>query len=580
MLKTIQRRRVADHRIEGLAEQGDDTLLARIYAARGIASESELARDLSSMLLPNGFRGMSEAVALLADAVQQQQNVVIIGDYDADGATSSALAILVLRALGLMSVSYLVPNRFSHGYGLTPRLVDEAVALGAELIVTVDNGIAAIAGVEAATKAGIKVVVTDHHLPGDELPKADAIVNPMQPGCGFASKNIAGVGVIFYVMAALRGELRERGWFADGRIPMPNMADYLDIVALGTVADVVPLDKNNRILVHQGLARIRAGKARPGILKILEAANKSPHRVVASDMGFAIGPRLNAAGRLDDMSLGVECLLTGDAIRAAEIATELDDLNKDRRSIEGAMLLEADNVLATLSLDEQQLPWGLCLFDKDWHEGVIGILASRIKDKHHRPVIIFAQGDDGAVKGSARSIAGFHMRDALAAIDAAHPGLIDKFGGHAMAAGLTIAAENYHRFCELFDIEVKKQLSEAELQAIIMSDGELSSDQFSLAVAHRLREAGPWGQHFPEPLFDGEFTLVQQRLVGGSHLKMVLAPSGFDGQLIDAIAFNIDNTQWPNLSVNRVKLAYKLDVNEFRGQQTVQLLVDYLEAVQ
>jgi single-stranded-DNA-specific exonuclease len=408
------------------------------------------------------------------------------------------------------------------------------------------------------------------------LPAADAIVNPSQPGCGFASKNIAGVGVVFYVMAALRATLVARGWFRDQAIAVPNMADYLDIVALGTVADVVPLDKNNRILVHQGLARIRAGKARPGILHILELAKRSYHRVVASDMGFAIGPRLNAAGRLDDMSLGVECLLTSDAIRAAEIAAELDDLNQDRKSIEGSMQQEADQALASLQVNEAALPWGLCLFDQSWHEGVIGILASRIKDKHHRPVIIFAQGDDGAVKGSARSIAGFHMRDAIAAIDAKNPGLIHKFGGHAMAAGLTIAPENYQHFSQLFDQQAHSMLTEDELQAVVMSDGELGPEQFTLDLAHRLREAGPWGQRFAEPIFDGEFTLVQQRLVGGSHLKMVLAPNGFDGLLIDAIAFNIDPKQWPNLAVNRVSLAYKLDINEFRGKQTVQLLVDNL----
>ncbi|ROS05204.1 exonuclease RecJ [Sinobacterium caligoides] len=578
MSKTILRRQVRDADIDALMAEGSDSLLSRIYASRGVTSQRELERELAGMLAPSGLKDMDKAVAMLADAVQRQLNVVVIGDYDADGATSSALAILALRAMGLMTASYLVPNRFSHGYGLTPRLVDEALAQGAELLVTVDNGIAAIEGVEAAHKAGIKVIVTDHHLPGEVLPQADAIVNPVQPGCGFASKCIAGVGVIFYVMVALRAELRQRGWFSAEQA-MPNMADFLDIVALGTVADVVPLDKNNRILVHQGLARIRAGKARPGILKILELAKRSPHRVVASDMGFAIGPRLNAAGRLDDMSLGVECLMTSDAIRAAEIAAELDDLNKDRRSIESSMQAEADNVLAKLQLNEQELPWGICLFDKDWHEGVIGILASRIKDKQHRPVIIFAQGDDGAVKGSGRSIAGLHMRDALAAVDSAHPGLIIKFGGHAMAAGLTIAPEDYPRFCQLFDAEVRRRLTETELQAVILSDGELAADQFSLSLAHQLREAGPWGQHFPEPIFDGEFTLVQQRLLGGSHLKMVLAPNGFDGLLIDAIAFNVDVKLWPNLALNKVRLAYKLDVNEFRGKQSVQLLVEHLEAV-
>lgn len=556
-------------------------LLQRVYANRGVSGRTALDHHLRQLLPPTQLKGLSEAVTLLADAVMSQKRVTVVGDFDADGATSSALAVLALRAMGLRDVEYLVPNRFEYGYGLTPEIVDEAVRRQPqmpEVIVTVDNGISSIDGVARARQLGMQVVVTDHHLQGAELPAADAVVNPNQQGCPFPSKNLAGVGVIFYVMGALRTELRQRGWFDQLGIAEPNMAGYLDIVALGTVADVVPLDANNRILVYQGLQRIRAGAARPGILALLEVAGRQRQRLVASDLGFTVAPRLNAAGRLDDMSLGIECLLCENPQIAREMAIELDDLNRDRRAIETTMQQEALRTLDKVQLDEAGLPWGLCLYDSQWHQGVIGILASRIKDRYHRPVIAFADADNGAeVKGSARSIPGLHIRDALDAVAAANPGLLSKFGGHAMAAGMTLPKANYAEFIQAFDAVVRRSLDESDLQASILSDGCLEPQDLSLDVAHALREGGPWGQHFPEPVFDGRFVVVQQRLVGEKHLKLVLALEAGSQQLIDAIAFNVDLSCWPNPAVTLVDLAYRLDVNEFRGQRTVQLMVDYIQ---
>lgn len=554
-------------------------LLDRIYAARGVQREEELHYALANLHKPT-FKGLEAAVSLLADAVVAQAKVVIVGDFDADGATSSALAVLALKAMGLSEVDFLVPNRFEYGYGLTPEIVAVAAAQQPDIIVTVDNGISSIEGVRAAHELGIAVIVTDHHLPGAELPEADAIVNPNQPGCEFPSKHLAGVGVIFYVMNALRAELRQMGWFAESGLAEPNMASFLDLVALGTVADVVPLDYNNRILVAQGLQRIRAGVCRPGIKALLEVAGKQAHRLVASDVGFALGPRLNAAGRLDDMSLGIQCLMCESEALAREMAAQLDELNRDRKSIETGMQQEAMGMLQqTLLADATQLPWGLCLFEETWHQGVIGILASRIKDKFHRPTIVFADAGEGQIKGSARSVPGFHIRDALDAVAARHPQLLHKFGGHAMAAGMSLRREDFDAFARAFDEEVRRQLSADDLQAVLVTDGELTPEDFSLVLAAQLRDAGPWGQHFPEPIFDGEFYVVQQKLVGGHHLKLTLAPDAQGQQLIDAIAFNIDTNIWPNPQLQKIRAAYKLDVNEFRGNQTLQLLVDYLEAV-
>ena len=576
MQKTIRRRSTPQ---APAFSSGVHPLLQRIYSARGVTIETELQYQLAQLLKPN-FKGLEDAVNILVDAVVAQARIMIVGDFDADGATSSALAVLALRAMGLASVDFLVPNRFEYGYGLTPEIVAVAAAQQPDVIITVDNGISSIEGVRAARELGIAVIITDHHLPGNELPDADAIVNPNQPGCPFPSKNLAGVGVIFYVMNALRGALKEMGWFAESGIPEPKMANYLDLVALGTVADVVPLDHNNRILVAQGLARMRAGMARPGIVAMLEVAGRQAQRLVASDLGFAIGPRLNAAGRLDDMSLGIQCLLCESQDLAREMAVQLDELNRDRKAIESGMQQEAMTMLQkVLNADENALPWGLCLFDETWHQGVIGILASRIKDRYHRPTIVFADAGDGLIKGSARSIPGLHIRDTLDAVAARHPDLLQKFGGHAMAAGMSLEREKFAAFARAYDDEVRRQLTSDDLQAVVVSDGELSVQEFTLAIAAQLRDAGPWGQHFPEPVFDGEFFLLQQKLVGDKHLKMTLSQDKTSQQIIDAIAFNIDPTQWPNQQVQRVRIAYKLDINEFRGNTNLQLLVDYLEAI-
>ncbi|MFO1388951.1 single-stranded-DNA-specific exonuclease RecJ [Cellvibrio sp.] len=576
MQKIIKRRSIEQF---AQLDQSLHPLLQRIYSARGIQNSQELQYQLAQLHKPN-FKGLQEAVSILADAVVAGAKIIIVGDFDADGATSSALAVLALRAMGLSNVDFLVPNRFEYGYGLTPEIVAVAAAQEPDVIITVDNGISSIEGVRAARELGIAVIVTDHHLPGSELPEADAIVNPNQPGCEFPSKNLAGVGVIFYVMNALRAELRQMGWFAESGIDEPNMASFLDLVALGTVADVVPLDHNNRILVSQGLQRIRAGVGRPGINALLEVAGKQMHKVVASDFGFALGPRLNAAGRLDDMSLGIQCLICESESLAREMAMQMDDLNKDRKAIETGMQQEAMTMLQkVLAADENALPWGVCLFDETWHQGVIGILASRIKDKYHRPTIVFADVGDGQIKGSARSIQGFHIRDALDAIAARHPHLLQKFGGHAMAAGMSLIRENFPAFAKAFDEEVRRQLTQDDLSALVLSDGELSAQDFNLSIAQQLREAGPWGQHFPEPAFDGEFFLVQQKLLGEKHLKMTLALDAQGQQLVDAIAFNIDSTLWPNQQAKKIKMAYRLDINEFRGNKNIQLMVEYMEAV-
>lgn len=554
-------------------------LLQRIYAARGVTNAQDIDYGLKHLLKPASLKGLNQAVALLSEALQQQQKIIIVGDFDADGATSCTLAILALRAMGLQQIDFLVPNRFEYGYGLTPEIVDVAQAHQPDIIVTVDNGIASIDGVAHAKSLGIKVIVTDHHLPPDNLPNADAIVNPNQRGCDFPSKNLAGVGVIFYVLSALRSALREYNWFSDNAIDEPNMAEYLDLVALGTVADVVPLDRNNRILVAQGIQRVRAGKTRPGVLALMQVAGKTHQRLTSQDFGFIIGPRLNAAGRLDDMSIGIQCLLSSDDAAARELASELDSLNRDRRAIESSMQKEALSSLASLSLEEDELPWGLCLFDASWHQGVVGILASRIKDKYHRPVIAFAEADDSTIKGSARSIKGLHIRDALDAIATQSPDILQKFGGHAMAAGLTLEKEHLPAFKKLFDKEVRRQLDSEQLQETLFTDGELSPADLNLDIAKLLAVAGPWGQHFPEPLFHGECLLVNQRIVGEKHLKLTLALPENPEQLVDAIAFNIDLEQWPNISAKKVSLVYQLAVNEFRGTESIQFIVRHIEAI-
>jgi single-stranded-DNA-specific exonuclease len=548
-------------------------VLARVYAARGIEDPEQLGRRLQELLPDNRMKGMAAAVERLVQALERRQSIVIVGDFDCDGATSTAVAMLGLRMLGAAQVDYLVPNRFEYGYGLSPEIVDVAAVHKPDLLITVDNGISSIEGVARANALGMDVIVTDHHLAADQLPDACAIVNPNQPGCEFVAKSTCGVGVIFYVLIALRRALHERGWF---RAQAPNLASLLDLVALGTVADVVPLERNNRALVWQGLQRIRAGQARPGLLALIEVSGRNRERLVAGDLGFAIAPRLNAAGRLEDMSIGIECLLEDDYERALEMARSLDDLNRERRGIEQEMQQQALELLGQLSLNDQALPFGLCLYDQGWHQGVIGILASRIKERVHRPVIAFAPGDAGEVKGSARSINGFHIRDGLDAVAAKHPGLLKKFGGHAMAAGLTIAEDQLDAFRDAFDVEVRRQLDAEDLTQRILTDGELPESAFSMELAEALRNAGPWGHHFPEPLFEGRFHLLQQRIVGQRHLKLVVMPEG-GAQALDAIAFNVDTLRWPNESVQKLRLVYRLDVNEFRGQRTLQLMVDQLQ---
>lgn len=549
-------------------------MLARIYGGRGIETPDQLALGFEQLLPPAQLLNAGRAAHMLADALAENQSILIVGDFDADGATSTALAISALRAFGAGRVSYLVPNRFEYGYGLTPEIVALAAGKQPDIIVTVDNGISSLEGVEAANALGIRTLITDHHLAGRALPAAEVIVNPNQPGCAFPSKNLAGVGVIFYVMLALRAELRQRGWF--DQHPEVNLGQYLDLVALGTVADVVPLDRNNRILVAGGLRRMRAGQAREGILALLEIASRSCRTVVASDLGFSVGPRINAAGRLDDMSIGIECLLSENAGDARERATQLHQLNQDRRVIEQDMQSEAMQIIAELPLSDNEEPAvAMTLYQSGWHQGVIGILASRIKDRLHRPTIAFADGDQGQIKGSARSIPGIHIRDILDAVATRHPGLVTRFGGHAMAAGLTLPKAAYEKFADAFVEEVDRHARDVQLQAVIESDGELSPEDFQLELATELRFAGPWGQHFPEPVFDGHFRVVSQRLVGEKHLKLVLSPPGSD-LLVDAIAFNVDLECWPDPSREQVEIAYRLDVNEFRGQRSVQLMVEHL----
>ncbi len=548
-------------------------ILQKIYAARAVNSEDELQLGLASLFDYSTLKGVTEAVELLKTSLAQGERLLIVGDFDADGATSCALAMKALTAMGAKHVEYLVPNRFEFGYGLTPEIVAVAAQKQPDIIITVDNGISSLAGVAAAHQAGIRVIVTDHHLPGAQLPCADAIINPNQPDCLFPAKNTAGVGVIFYLMTALRSALRDSGWFQERGLPAPNMGDYLDLVALGTVADVVSLDQNNRILVEQGIRRIRVGKASAGIMALLSVAGKDASRLTASDLAFAVGPRLNAAGRLEDMSLGIECLLTTDEQSAFTMAAQLDDLNKVRKEIELEMKEQALDALTHLDV-KTDMP-AICLFDPGWHQGVIGILASRIKERYHRPVIAFADAGDGEIKGSARSIPGFHIRDALDEVAGQHPALLHKFGGHAMAAGLSIQRVHLEAFTQAFCECARRLISAQDLEAVVQTDGTLSGEQQSLQTAQLLRSAGPWGQGFAEPLFDGEFEVLDSRVLGSQHLKLILAADA-QSSPVEAIAFFVSR---PLLEqrLSRVRIVYKLDINEYRGDRRLQLIVEYLE---
>jgi len=551
-------------------------VIDRIYRGRNIANLDDLENGLKGLTHFNVLKGMPQAAQILSNAVVQNKRIIIVGDFDADGATSTSVCILALRAMGYHNVDFLVPNRFDFGYGLSVPIVDEAAKQGAEVIVTVDNGISCIDGVTHAKSLGMQVVVTDHHLPGDVLPPADAIVNPNQPGCEFPSKNLAGVGVAFYIMLALKAELQQQGHFERAGLAPPNLASLLDIVAVGTVADVVVLDKNNRILVHQGLQRIRAGKCRPGIKALVEVANRDCAHLTSTDLGFVVGPRLNAAGRLDDMSQGIACLLEDETIQARMIAAELDALNKERREIETGMKAQAETVLEQMALDEGDMPSALVVYREDFHQGVIGIVAGRLKEKYLKPVIAFAHQDDEIIKGSARSIPGVHIRDVLDEVNTRYPGVIEKFGGHAMAAGLSLPVARLQDFEQAFVDIARAHMAKLDGNHALLSDGDLSSKELCLPFAHLLRQAGPFGQGFESPLFDGEFALLDQRLVGQKHLKMVLKSDGANE--VDAIAFNVDLKSWPNAMVKRVHIAYRLDINVFRGQETVQLIVEQIEA--
>lgn len=579
MKKTIRPRVLSG---DAVLLPGLHPVLARLYALRGVSSASELEQALKGLAPAQALKGMDAALDLLQQALREQWRMLVVGDFDADGATSTVLALRVLRAFGAQQVDYLVPNRFEYGYGLTPEIVALAQReKKPDLIITVDNGISSIEGVAAAKAAGIRVLVTDHHLPGASTPEADAIVNPNQSGCEFPSKNLAGVGVVFYLLSSLRTRLKNAGWFAEQKLPEASLADYLDLVALGTVADVVALDANNRVLVQQGMLRIRAGRCVPGITALLAVAAKRQDQIVATDLGFQVAPRLNAAGRLDDMSHGIECLLTDSETLAAQYASELDGLNLDRRQIEAGMQQEALSALKQLQIAADTLPHAFCLYDSRWHQGVIGILAGRIKERFHRPVIAFAPAGDNnptELKGSARSIPGVHVRDMLDLVAARHPGLITRFGGHAMAAGLSLPLARLAEFRVAFDAAVREMADRRDLEPVLHSDGELPPDCFSESFAQLLRDAGPWGQAFPEPLFHGEFLCLDQRLLKEKHVKLSVSHPGAN-RVFDAIAFNVDREVWPN-QAKRVRLAYRLDINEFRGSRSLQLRVEYLEPLQ
>lgn len=560
--RNINVREVDETALERLVEQGIDPVMARIYAARGIRDSRDLDTELKSLLGFADLRNAERAAQFLAEAIARNERMLIVADYDADGATACALGVSVLRALGA-DISYLVPNRFEHGYGLTPEIVDIAASQKPQWIITVDNGIASVDGVDRANKLGIRVLVTDHHLPGEALPRAACIVNPNQAGDQFPSKNLAGVGVMFYLLLALRAALRERGWFANRT--EPNLADHLDIVALGTVADVVRLDENNRTLVTQGLKRIRSGRARPGVQALYEVAGRESRKATAYDLGFILGPRLNAAGRLTDMTLGIECLLAGDHARALELASELDALNRERRDVEAKMQDSALEIVKNMSVDDR---FGLALFDPGWHHGVVGILASRLRERFHRPVIAMAPASNGEVKGSGRSIPGLHLRDALDLLSKRNPGLLLKFGGHAMAAGLTINQDDVDTFVAAFDQTVRGLLGPGDLQESIAVDGALGAAGCSLELA-ALLDSQVWGQGFATPSFCDPFEVLDQRVVGGRHLKLRLRHAE-GGRPLNAIRFG-DSTPFPE----QAECVYRLQVNDFNGTRTPQLVVEH-----
>ena len=551
----------------------DDDLLDRVFTARGITELAQLEKSLTNLLSPADLPEIDQAALRLADAVEGDEKILIVGDFDADGATSVALCLLALGAMGARHVEFLVPNRFDYGYGLSPEIVQLAAGMQPRVIVTVDNGVASVDGVALANELDIDVIVTDHHLPGEVLPDAYALVNPNVGNSNFASKAMAGVGVAYYLLSWVRQVLRQRDYFASRGIDEPNMAQYLDLVALGTVADVVPLDQNNRILVHQGLLRIQRGMTRPGIAALARVGKRDLTTLSASDMGFALGPRLNAAGRLQDMSVGIRCLVTDDPTEAAQLAAELDSLNQTRRDIEQGMVADAEMILTQITPDLNEM--GIAVYHESFHQGVVGIVAGRLREKFHRPAIVFADASEGSdeLKGSARSIDGLNIRDLLDSIATKRPGLLLKFGGHAMAAGLSIKRVHLPRFQKAFDKAVRAMVTPDMMDAVLLTDGALEKEDLNLDTVAKLTNAGPWGNGFAEPLFAGEFTLVNQRVVGQDHLKLVL---GAEDQLVDAIAFR----QAPlEEQPERVNVVYKPALNDYGGQQTLQLIVEYIETM-
>lgn len=558
----VQKRYVHKEYAQRLAEQGLSPLLARILAARGVSSRAEMPEKLSELLPFDGFKNIHEMASALADAIEQKKKILIVGDYDADGATATAVGVRGLRSLGA-TVDFLVPSRFSDGYGCSPAVVRKAAERHPDIILTVDCGITSIAGAEEAKRLGLTLLVTDHHLPGDELPDC-LIVNPQQPGCQFRSRNLAGVGVMFYVLMALRSELRRRGAYATN--PPPNLGGLLDLVALGTVADVVRLDdQNNRLLVSSGLARMRKGEACPGVKALFSVSGRDPAKAAVYDLGFMLGPRLNAAGRLQDMTIGIRCLITDSLAEALELASELDRLNRERKSIEADMQDQALEHLGSIDVEDGK---SITLFDPAWHQGVVGLLASRIKERYHRPTIVFADGGDGQIKGSGRSIPGLHLRDALDLVDKACPGVILKFGGHAMAAGLTIRSDGLGSFKEAFEAICDRLLSPSDLEQIIETDGEVLPEDVTLENAYAIRNA-VWGQGFPPPQFEGTFSVHEQKVIGGKHLRLRLGAQGWGA---DAILFNREEPLPPS-----VRAVYRLDVNEWRGDAKIQLVVEHIE---
>ena len=577
-MKLIQRE------TRGSIADTENTLLNRVFAKRGINHSDELGCELKQLHSISQLKGIETAIEIIVEAFQTQSNILIVGDFDADGATSTVVALKAFELMGFAGkVDYLVPNRFEYGYGLTPEIVKVAAKYSPNIIITVDNGISSIAGVLQAKSQGYKVIVTDHHLPSKTLPDADAIINPNQKGDNFPSKNLAGVGVIFYLMLAVKTALQQQKYFKKNKLKVPNLTELLDLVALGTVADVVPLDQNNRILVEQGLRRMRSGQACAGVQALFMIAKRNIHSAVSSDLGFTCGPRLNAAGRLDDMSLGIECLLSKDINTAMEMASALDDLNNERRAIEEEMKADALKLMEELDDDVLQgdLPEVICLYKENWHQGVIGILAARVREKYHRPTIIFAPAnDDGEddenreIKGSARSISSIHIRDVFDTVASQNEKLLEKFGGHAMAAGLSLKLNQLEQFQTAICEVVRQQASNETFQELHYSDGELLEGDFDLRQAESLRYAAPWGQHFPAPVFNNQFVIINKRLLKDKHYKLIVKPLD-QNRSINAIAFNVDVEQWP-AEGEIVHLLYRLEVNEFRDTRTLQLMIDKL----